>query len=143
MKRNHNEEILNKNKRFSYPNDNRAPPPPTHSPGSYYAYQTPLSWADAKGHANISMYPPQNMMMPWNSASGQAPPPPQSTFSPIYNPLQPPPPPLPLDRPPIDAPPPPPPHGQGIQRRNLNSMINMNNMRRRPQNSQLRPDQAG
>lgn len=143
MKRNHNDDMPNKNKRFSYPNENRSSMPSTHSAGSYYSYQTPMQWvdprADHKNNSNMNMYSHHNMMMQWNNSANQAPPPPpQNTYSPIYNPLQPPPPPLPLDRPPIATPPPPPPHNQSMPRRNM-----PNNLRRRPTNNPLRPDASG
>lgn len=149
MKRNHNDDLQNKNKRFSFPNDR--PPPsmqPSHSPGSnFYSYQPPMQWVDPRSdhqnRANMNIYPHQNMMMQWNGGPPNQPPP--NSFPQMFNPMQPPPP-LPPDRPPNDAPPPPPPHGQmgQMQRRpppNLN-----NNMRRKPlmgpmgPMNQMRPD---
>lgn len=99
MKRNHSDDIGNKNKRFSFPND-RPPPGPSSNPYGGYAYQPPppMNWGDPrnqhKEHTNIGMYSQPPPMMQWNNAS-------PSPNNIIYNPLQPPPPPLPLERPPM------------------------------------------
>lgn len=71
MKR-HGDDMSNKNKRFSFSNDNRPPMSPSPSgSGSYYSYQSPQMWVDprtaSKNHTSMNMYQPQNMMMQWSS----------------------------------------------------------------------------
>ena len=70
MKR-HGDDMANKNKRFSYTNDNRSPIQPSPSgSNSYYSYQSAM-WVDPrndpKNHPNMNMFQPQNMMMQWSN----------------------------------------------------------------------------
>lgn len=135
MKRHGDETIVGNKTKFRYTPERPLPQPspqqqqPSTSHQSYgsYSYQSQM-WVDPrtdpKNHANMNMFQPQNMMMPWSNTGNP----------PLYNPMQPPPP-LPSERPPLDAPPPPPP----MHRRN---MLN-NNMNRRPMNNPFRPDRQG
>lgn len=81
MKR-HSDDMSQKNKRFSYNNDNRSSLHPSPQSGggggggggggsgSYFSYSSSM-WvdprSDPKGHSNMNVFQPQNVMMQWTN----------------------------------------------------------------------------